>query len=265
METALEEIEFLALSPNRAEVLRLLAQRRHTRRDLAGETDASQATLGRILGDFEERAWVRKESGGYVATATGELVASGLTDLLSILDTERDLRPIVSYLPTDAMAFDLRHLADATITTPSGTRPNAPVQRVLDLLDDADDVRVFSHAFNEQSLTVVHERTAASDQTFQGVFSRSAIEALAADSALREQLLDLIATDGVEIRLCENEIPLAVTLADDAVHLLVRDENGILQASIDTDDSAVRQWADETFADYWASAAAIEPSDLRSA
>ena len=149
MESALEDIEFLALSANRVEVLRLLAEGRHTRRDLADKTGASQATLGRILGDFEDRAWVRKRDGGYVATATGELVAAGFTDLVDILGTERTLRPIVDYLPTDSLAFDVRHLADATVTTPSGTRPNAPVRRVIDLIGDADEVRVFSHAFNE--------------------------------------------------------------------------------------------------------------------
>ena len=262
MEAALSEIEFLALSENRVSLLALLASERHTRRELADETGASQATLGRILGDFEDRSWVRRESGGYVATATGELVAAGFTDLLSTLDTERALRPIVEHLPTDAMTFDLRRLADATITTPSGTRPNAPVQRVLDMIETAADVRVFSHAFNEQSLTVVQERTAAGQQTFRGVFSRSAIEALAEDSALRERLLALVATDGVEIRLARDELPLAVTVADGTVHLLVRDDNGVLQASIDADDPAVLSWADETFERYWTAAEPLDRTEF---
>jgi len=262
MESALEDIEFLALSANRVEVLRLLAEGRHTRRELADETGASQATLGRILGDFEDRAWVRKRDGGYVATATGELVAAGFTDLVDILGTERTLRPIVEHLPTESMDFDVRHLADATVTTPSGTRPNAPVRRVIDLIGDADEVRVFSHAFNEQSLTAIQDRTGVGVQTFRGVFSRAAIEALAEDSALRERLLELIDTDGVEIRLCEDEIPLAVTVADDTVHLLVRDDNGVLQASVDTDAEAVTEWADETFERYWDTAAPLDRSDF---
>lgn len=262
MEDALADIEFLALSENRVEVLGMLADGRHTRRTLADETGASQATLGRVLGDFEDRSWVRREQGGYVATATGELVAAGFSELLSVLDTEQDLRSIVAYLPTDAMDFDLRHLADATITTPSGTRPNAPVQRVLDLIADADEVRVFSHAFNEQSLGIVQERTAAGDQTFRGVFSRSAIEALAGDSALRERLLALIGTDGVEIRLCEGEIPVAVTVADDVVHLLIRDADGVLRASVDTDDPAVLDWADAAFERHWSAAEPLDRSDF---
>jgi len=262
MQDALDDIEFLALSENRVDVLRLLAEDHHTRGELAAATGASQATLGRILGDFEERSWIERTRGGYVATATGALVATGVTDLLSILDTERNLRPIVEYLPTGAMDFDLRHLADARITTPSQTRPNAPIKRLLDLLADADEVRAFSHAFNEQSLTAVQERTGAGEQTFRGVFSRSAIKALAEDSILRERLLALLSADGVEIRICDAEIPLAVTVVDDIVYLLVRDDDGILQASIDTDEQAVCDWADATFERHWDAAAPLCRDDF---
>lgn len=262
METTLSDVEFLALSANRVEVLTLLAEGRHTRDDLQAETGASQATLGRILTDFQERCWVRKDGSEFLATATGGLVASGFTDLLDILETERDLRGIVRYLPTHAMDFDLAHLADATITTPSGTRPNAPVQRVLDLLEDGREVRVFSHAFNEQSLSVVERRIDADDQSFSGVFSRSAIDAISESPDLRDSLQSLLDSRRATVRVREDGVPLAVTVADDTVHLLLRDENGVLQASIDTDDTAVRSWAEDSFDHYWRTAKPLEPGEL---
>lgn len=264
MESVLEEIEFLALSSNRVEVLRLLAEDRRTRSGLEAATGASQATLGRILGDFEERSWVRREDGEYVATATGRLVADGFTDLLEVLEIESDLRDIVAYLPTHAMEFDLRQLADATIIRPSQTRPNAPLQRLLDLVRDTDECRVFSHAFNEQSLTAIRERATGDDRTFRGVFSRSAIDALAEDSGLRRQLESLLDAEGTEVRIHDEEIPVAVTIADERVHLLLRDEDGVLRASIDTDDPAVRSWATETFDRYWQTASPVDYDELSS-
>lgn len=251
MESTLEEIEFLALSPNRVEVLTRLAASRHTRNDLAATTGASQATLGRILNDFQERSWIKREAGGYVATATGQLVADGFTDLLDILEIEGKLRKIVPYLPTHAMDVDLRNLADATITTPSQTKPNAPIQRLLDLLRDADEVRVFSHAFNEQSLNVIQERAVNDGQTFTGVFSRNAISALADDSRLKRRLERLLDAENAEVRSHDEGIPIAVTIADDTTHILLRDVDGVLQASIDTTDEAICSWAQDTFFQYW--------------
>ncbi|WP_225333067.1 helix-turn-helix transcriptional regulator [Halomicrobium urmianum] len=262
MDEALAEIEFLALSANRVEVLQLLAEGRHTRDELAAATGASQATLGRILGDLDERSWIRRDGSEYVATATGRLVASGVTDLLDILETERELRDVVEFLPTHAMDFDLGRLANATVTTPTVTRPDAPVQRVVDLIESASDVRVFSHAFNDQSLGVVEDLVTDGEGTFRGVFSRSAIDPLADDPGLRERLASLLDAENAAIRIRDEGVPVAVTVVDDVVHLLLRDGNGVLQASVDTDDRAVRSWAGDAFDHYWRTATPLERDDL---
>ena len=264
MESTLEEVEFLVRSPNRVDVLRLLAEDHQTRNELAAETDASQATLGRILTDFQERSWVRQLGAEYVATGTGRLVASGISDLLQIIETERELRGIVEYLPTHAMDFDLRHLADATIVTPSQTRPDAPVSRVVDLLGVGSDVTVFSHAFNHQSLAAVHERVTTGEQTFRGVFSEDAVEALADDATLTGYLVDLLDAEDAALRVRTEDIPIAVTTVDDVVHVILRDDSGVLQASLDTDDDAVRSWARDTFDHYWRTADPLKRADLDS-
>ncbi|WP_101296759.1 helix-turn-helix transcriptional regulator [Halegenticoccus soli] len=264
MEPALEDIEFLALSANRVEVLDALSDGPHTRRDLADRIDASQPTLGRVLRDLEARNWIARDEREYEATATGRLVASGFTDLLEIVETERRLRGVVEWLPADAMEFDLRRLGDATITTPSQTKPNAPVERVLELLRRANDVRILSHAFNAQSLEVVRRRTVEGEQTFEGVFSANAVEAVAEDAALCRQLRELVASDAAEVRIVDGEIPLAVTITDDLVNFLLRDEDGLLQAALDTDDQTVLSWARATHERHWDRATPLDVEELPS-
>ncbi len=262
MESALSEIEFLALSSNRVAVLEALSAEPHTRGELAEATDASQPTLGRVLRDFEERRWVARTGDGYEATATGRLVAGGLTDLLAIMETEAKLRPVMEWLPTDAMAFDLKRLRDATITVPSRTRPSAPLQRALAMLRDADRVRICSHAFNEQSLEVIREQVTEGTQTFEGVFSREAIDALAGDAALRRRLRKLVASPNATIRVSTDGIPIAITIGDDRVHLMLRDDEGVLQAAIDTDDPEVVSWARSLHADHWEASEPLDPGEL---
>lgn len=262
MDTALEEIEFLALSENRVEVLDLLSGGAYTRHELESEVGASQPTLGRVLRDLSDRRWITREGNRYEATATGEMVAEGFTDLVEILETERRLREVIEWLPTDEMTFDVRHLANATITRPSQTRPNAPVKRVLDLLGDADDVRIISHAFNEESLEVIRKRTVDGNQTFRGVFSPSAVDAIAHDSALRRRLESLLVSESAEIRIYDGEIPLAVTIVDESVHLLLRDDDGLLRAALDTDDPAVVSWATGVHDRYWRDASSLDATAL---
>lgn len=261
MDVALEEVEFLARSENRVEVLQLLAEGRYTRGDLGDATGASQATLSRILSDFENRSWVQQQNGTYVTTATGRLVAQGFSDLLDILTTEQELREVVGYLPTEELAFDFRHLVDATVTLPTGTRPDAPVGRLLELERDADRVRAFSHAFNERSLSLIARRVHDDELTFEGVFSCGAIDALAADPDLRDRLMTLLDAEDTAIRVYD-KVPLAVTVAGGTVHLLVRDKSGILRASIDTDDTAVRSWATDAFGEYWEHGRDLDWTDL---
>lgn len=262
MESIFEEIEFLARSANRVAVLNELTDDTRTRRELAERTDASQPTLGRVLRDLRERKWITYEGQGYAATATGRLVAEGFTDLRDILETEMKLREVVDWLPTEAMAFDLRRLTDATITVPSQTRPGAPVQRVLELLRSSDHVRIVSHAFNEQSLGVIHRRAVDGSQTFKGVLSPDAVDAIARDPTLCQQLQELIDSESAEIRRSSSEIPIAVTITDDLVHLLLRDDDGLLRAALDTDDERVLSWARATHEQYWRDASTLDAKAL---
>lgn len=262
MKSALAEIEFLALSSNRVAVLEALAEGVHTRSELADATGASQPTLGRILRDLEERRWIRRADGGYEATATGRMVAEGMTDLLAVVETEAKLRPVMEWLPTGSMTFDLGRLRDATITVPSRTRPSAPVKRVNEALGRAEDVRVCSHAFNEGTLETVRERVVDGQQRFDGVFSRAAIDALAEDASLRDGLRELVAAEGATIRRHPEEIPIAITIADGRVLLLVRDDDGVLQAAIDADDPEVLSWARSVHEEHWDAASPLEAGEL---
>ncbi|WP_224269056.1 helix-turn-helix transcriptional regulator [Haloprofundus salinisoli] len=262
MESALEDIEFLALSANRVEVLDALAETPHTRRELQERIGASQPTLGRILRDFEERNWVEQTGREYAATPTGRLVAEGFSDLREIVETEQRLRDVANWLPTEVMTFDLRRLRDATITAPTQTRPNAPVQRVLGLLRDGAGVKIVSHAFNEQSMGVIRRRVADGTQTFEGVFSAGAIDAIADDSALRERLRELVDLPGAELRIVDDDVPVALTITDDVVHLFLRDDDGLLQAAVDTDDDTVSSWAHDVHDRYWNEARPLNADDL---
>jgi len=262
MADPLEEIAFLTRSENRIEVLRTLADGAYTRRELGDAVAASQPTIGRVLNDLRDREWVSSDGERYRATATGELVADGITDLRARLETETRLREVVAYLPTDAIDVDLRAFADATITTPTGTRPNAPIERMVDLLAGAAHARLLSHSFNRQKLDCLYDRAVGGPLTIEGVFARDAIAAVRDDPVLQERLRAVVAADGVEIRVTDDPVPVAVEVTDDRTHLLLRDDDGVVRASMDTDDDAVLVWAVETHEHFFADADPLTAADF---
>lgn len=259
----LEEIEFLARSANRIEVLAALVEQPQTRQALADRVGISQPTLGRILRDLTDRQWITTDGDGrYRATATGELVTTGITDLRERLATETKLREVIEWFPTEAVDVDFQHFADARITTPTQTRPNAPIQRMLELLGETDHALLLSHAFNEQKLRLIHERTVDGDLTTEGIFAADAIDAIAATDDLRGLLADIVAADAAEIRVVSEGIPVAVEITDSRTHLLLRNDEGIVRASLDTDSDAVRSWAERTHERYWRLGEPLSADDI---
>ena len=258
----LEEIEFLARSANRIEVLAALVEEQRTRQTLAERIGISQPTLGRILRDLTERQWVTTDGEQYWATATGELVATGITDLQKRLATETKLREIIEWFPAESVDVALRHFADGEITTPTQTRPNAPIRRMLDLLGDTDHAMLLSHAFNEQKLRLIRDRTIDSDLRTRGVFAADAIDAITATGDLRGLLAEIVTAETAEIRVVDGEIPVAVEVTDSRTHLLLRDAEGIVRASVDTDDETVRTWATRLHEEYWATGQPLSLADL---
>ncbi|XVH31973.1 helix-turn-helix transcriptional regulator [Haloferacaceae archaeon DSL9] len=254
MDAPLEEIEFLALSANRVRVLEALTEESHTRRDLEELTGASQPTLARILNDFSERHWVEQTGHTYAATPLGTLVADGFTNLVEIMETEQSLRSVVQWLPAAEIDLDLRHFADATITTPSQTQPSAPIRRAVSLSRHASTHRILSYVFNRETLEATWEATVEGSQTFRAVFTPGVIETTRADPTSWERFLDLLACERASVRVSDAEVPYAMGIADETVFFILRDDGGLLRAVVETADEPVFQWATETLDRYWEAA-----------
>lgn len=243
MTDPLEEIEFLARSPNRIRVLETLSGGPHTRGELQEAVGASQPTLARILSDFEERQWVERDGGTYETTHLGAFVASGFRSLLSVMKTEAKLRAVAGLLPTEQFGFGLERLEDARIVAPTQADPGKPLNRATELASGAETHRIVSYVLNREMLETVEEATADGSQSFWGVVTAETLDALRSDYDSWRRLRSLARSEAASLRLTEREIPFAVGVADETVYLFLRDEGGLLRALLETDDPTVRSWA----------------------
>lgn len=246
--TPLDDVEFLARSAHRVEVLRTLRSGPWTRPDLHDETGVSQPTLGRVLGSLEDRHWVERRGREYALTPLGEVLAAEFDDLLGTVETIQRLGGVIGLLPTDEMAFDVRRFASATITTPEPGDVLRHVRRAEEVLRDARDLRILADTIAPSSLEEGHDRVMdfpEGDLVFESIITGDAIDQTLAEPDLVGLIRDLVASGRAPIYRYDGTIPLTVVVADDTAVLFPTDEQGLPAALIETDDEAVRAWVAE--------------------
>jgi predicted transcriptional regulator len=121
----LDDIEFLAGSEHRVTALAALARGPRSRADLQALTGASASTTGRTLHEFEERRWIRKNGHRFETTQLGAFVAAGMQELIERIETERKLRDVWQWLPTEASGFTVEMGSSAVLTDARADDPTA--------------------------------------------------------------------------------------------------------------------------------------------
>ncbi len=146
MGSSLEDVQFLSRSAHRVAVLEELSEAPRERDELRVATGASAPTIGRVLGDFEERGWTRRDGHAYVLTDPGAFVAEHFSALLERMSTERRLRDVWPLLPGQLGGFTLDLVSDAVVTTIRPGDPYAPANRCASFYPASDRVRGFDAA-----------------------------------------------------------------------------------------------------------------------
>lgn len=259
-----EELLFLARSRHRVELLGLLSSGERTRRDLEESTDMSQPTLGRILGDFERRHWVSNgHDGAYSLTPIGSLLAGAIEELLTVLDSSRQLAELADTLPLDRIGFDLRHLSTATVTTPSESDPLAHMRRFDERARNAGTVAVFSNvlACSPASGGADGQAEFLADIDDLVVTEEACVDGLD-DPTLRALVRDQVAAGELTLYRYGGSAPFLLGCFDDIVGIVPVDDAGIPTGLIETDAPPIREWAEARFEELQENAALVTPDEF---
>ena len=252
MDTALDEIEFLARSEHRVGVLAALAERPRDRNDLRAATGASSPTMGRILSDFEDRRWVVRDGRIYRLSLLGTFVADRFADLRGAMETERRLRGVAQWLPREMEGFTVDLFADPVVSVPGPGYPYEPVERVTELIEGTERMRGFGTTIVKSSNLRAACRAILDGMEFEFIYSPEVLEAIVAWDPARV----------AQAAACENCTTLVhgslpdsdwcgLGIYDDRVGICCHDaETGVLRAVVDTDSPAALAWAESVFDRY---------------
>ena len=257
---SVDEIEFLVRSDHRVGVLTALAEGPRDRAELCEATAASSPTMGRVLGDFEERRWVARDGKTYELTTLGTYVADELVDLCASMATERRLREVWVWLPREMEAFDVDLFEDAVVSYPGPGYPSQPLERIADLVGGTESLRGFG-------ATVVKSNTleATCNRILAGmdneyVFAPAVLEAvlswdpeLFGEAMARENCRTFVHESLPDGERC------GLLLLDDRVAICCHDgPTGALRAVVDTDARPALAWAESVYEDVRREARLVE-------
>lgn len=248
MGDSLEDIAYVARSSNRVSVLQSLEEGPRTRRELADETDASRATLARVLGEFEERGWIERSGEHYLATSLGRLVAREFAPLIETMRSVRTLGDVAHLLPSDD-GLDLRRFADATVTTPDSGDPTAHMDRGFEHIATADRFHILANTAIPRFVREAADRLEREEFSFTATVPRTYVRDLPADSIVSTGFRDIV-DNGGSVRLVDGDVDHNLALADETVVMWLCDDEGTNQGLLVTDDAVIREWAGELVAEW---------------
>ena len=249
MVSGTETIEFLARSPHRVGILEALHDGPTDRSRLREVTDASSATVGRVLSDYQDRRWVNRDGADYALTPLGAFVADHFLTLRDAMDVEGKLRDVWRWLPHEMPGFSVELFADAVVSYPGPAYPYQPVERLGQLIESTSTMRGFDSIVFKSSNLETACGAILDGMTFEYVFTPEALEGTFAWNPDRMR----------EVAECENASVLVhehlpasdrcgLGITDDRAGICCHDaETGALVAVIDTDAPEAREWALSAF------------------
>ena len=263
MSTPLDDIRFLADSENRFVALDVLAAGPRTRAELQSATEASSATISRLLGDFESRGWVARDGNRYALTPLGGYVSSAFIDLYDRMTTASDLRELLPWFPLGELdvEFNLDVLTGARITAATPDDPMAPVARVLDIERESTWTNTLADKFPEPCIEARHEAVVVGTQTFELVTTPAVIASVMTSPAA-DKFEDVVAADRSTVYVYDGDVPPG-GIYDGMAYLIVLDDQDVSVGLIESDDPALVDQLTERFDEYRDESARLTTSELK--
>lgn len=242
---ALDDIEFLARSPHRIEVLAALADAPRTRHELKERADVSRVTISRLLDDLADRGWTVHDNGQYEATARGRLVSREFARLHGNLSVGDQLDDALEWLPVEEFEFDVARLHDANVLrTASWESQTEAIRHAANCVEGTNEIRGTGIGFSHEVVEAIKDQVIADGATFEMVVDDTALRMIRNDDGLRHRFQEILQADSGALYRYTGTAPLHMVVTfDELVVICGHVEDGPPPGTLETTDPEVHRWA----------------------
>lgn len=246
---------FYAEIAKRTPMLEAIREGPRSLQELDQMLSMSRSTIHRTIRSFEELGLLRKEGNRYALTGHGLIVADEATTFRDRLQTAYRLGDFFTIIhPTDVQVpFEL--FADAKVTQPQPQQAHTGVKRIIDFIEQADSLRMFSNIISPLYVDVAL-REMRNGMDIEVIFDDSVLDIVQTEYA--EQAIEAYDTGRFTV-LVEQDVPFELFLAEDRMAMAAHDDSALPHVVIETDSPSAREWAEDVYMDYREAAANAGP------
>lgn len=236
--------EFLREAVRRGPLLRALRDGPASASELSRSVETSRSTVHRATNSLSDRELIAKTDGQYELTGLGRIVAEESAAFGESVWTAVTLEPFLNTADVDGIPIE--HFVDATVTRPTPRRPHTSIQRIIELIEEAESLRMLSTVLSPIYVNVgYHEMMAGME--IEAVFDREAIEIMVTEHA--ERARETIETGNFDV-YSHDALPFELFLLEDGIGMAAHDESGVARILVECEAPEAIEWAEGVYDDH---------------
>lgn len=224
--------------------------------ELARSVDLSRSTVHRATNSLEEHNLVAKSDGEYELTRLGRVVAEKVATFRAEVGAAQSLEPFLNTIDMDG--FPTEHFIEARITRPTPRQPHMSIQRIIELIEGSDTLRMLSTVLSPLYVDVGY-REMRDGMEIEAVFDEEVIDIMV--SQYTHKAYETIEMGNFSV-YAHQGLPFELFILDDKIGMAAHDENGVARVLIECESAAALDWAEALYVEHRAEAVPLELSEL---
>jgi predicted transcriptional regulator len=243
-----ELINFLSRSDARIAILETLHDDAHRIGELKERMSYPRSTLRQNVTKLEDEGLIEERDRRYRPTPFGHVLINDYLELLDDLDTVYELEEFVRWISRERLAeLPLDVLGESSITVPTDVQPNAPQERLVEVLAETSTFRGFSPIVLASHVDAFTPRLLEGDLTVEAVLPQRMVTYLDEQYDEFETALE---TDALRIHVHDDGLEYGLGVTDDRLLLSSFDENLRQTCLVENESERARETGETLFDRY---------------